>query len=212
VVASLLPVAAGAETPTDEPAATLLLSSAPSRAAAEAKWSKLVKAVPGLASLPPLYASVGDPAKGGYVGLRVSGPRSRLVSLCKALAARRQFCALRGAPAAPGAIPTPVAPAPADPDKADDPDRIVTLLLSSAKSDAAAQAKWAKLVKAVPALGHLTPARVAIGDPARGGYVSLRVSGPQRKIANICVMLTAKGQYCYLHGVLEPIRASHPHR
>ena len=83
------------------------------------------------------------------------------------------------------------------------------MLLSSAKSVAAAKAKWARLTRSVPALSHLTPTLLIVGDLSRGGYVSLRVSGPQRRLANLCVLLTGKGQYCQLHGVLAPFHPPH---
>jgi len=182
------------------PEATLLLSSAPTVEAAEAKWAKLVKAVPDLAELSPLTTTIGDPAKGGYVGLRLSGPRPELARLCAALTAKGQFCALRGmaAPVEAAATAPPPVPSP--------PTGDVTMLLSSAKSIAAAKAKWSRLVKAVPGLGRLKPKLLEVGNPSRGGYVSLRVSGPQRKLANLCVLLTGKGQYCQLHGVLAPFK------
>lgn len=186
------------------PEATLLLSSAPNVEAAQAKWAKLVKAVPALAKMSPLTAMIGDPAKGGYVGLRLAGPRPELARLCAALTAKGQFCEVRGTVApvetTVTASPPALAPTPAP------PTGDVTMLLSSAKSVAAAKTKWSRLVKAVPALGRLKPKLLEVGNPSRGGYVSLRVSGPQRKLANLCVLLTGKGQYCQLHGILAPFK------
>ena len=200
-----MPEAKPAPPPVPPPAVTvsnvtLLLSSAPTIARAEAKWAKLVKAVPALAKLSPLTIPVGDLASGGYISLRLVGPQPQMASICTQLTAKGQFCEMRVAPPpqAPSIAPTPPST-----------ESNVTMLLSSAKSVAAAKAKWARLTRSVPALSHLTPTLLIVGDLSRGGYVSLRVSGPQRRLANLCVLLTGKGQYCQLHGVLAPFHPPH---
>ena len=203
------PAQAGkAAAPAGPVAAIALLSSAPSVEAAKAKWAKLVKAVPALAKRSPLTTVIGDPAKGGYVGLRLSGARPELERICAALTAKGQFCELRGAPP-PVADGVQTAPSPSPPTGPAAMNADVTMLLSSAKSIAAAKAKWSRLIRAVPALARQTPKLLTVGDLSRGGYVSLRVCGPQRKLANLCVLLTGKGQYCQLHGILMPFHPPH---
>ena len=208
----------GAPNPVVPPAAppqtaTLLLSSAPTNEAAQAKWAKLVKLVPALKPLTPSIGAVGD----GSVGLRLSGEPAGLEKLCRMLSAKEQFCRLRaGAPAPAEAAAAPVrvdkepaamaaSAAPTAPQPAPSPEQTVTLLLSSAKSMEAARLKWSRLIRSQPLLARLAPTMVTVGDPAHGGYVSVRVSGPQRKLANLCVSLTEKGQYCLLHGQLAPV-------
>jgi len=198
-----------AAVPAAETVAALLSSPASSEAEAAAKWARLVRAEPRLGAFTPVYPAVGD-----RVGIRLVAPKSELAPVCAALNAKGQSCLLRPAPpvaATPVVAPPPPAPPSTPPEVSDEallrylrhgrpepkPVKAI-LLLSAAGSHEAAQWKWEHLVKAVPQLAELPPLFVVVGDLRRGGYVSLRVSGGQVALANICVLLTEKGQYCLL--------------